>query len=101
MNIAIDYVGEPKLQFGSYFEYEDAQTGLAEFGPVGKCIDGLHKETIRLGFVGTSGTISGAHEWVEACSKPIQSENIKTINRTKSVGLFSDEESVGAGISRK
>jgi hypothetical protein len=92
MNIEIAYFGEPKLQFGSYFEYEDAKTGLAEFGPFGKCIDGLHKETIRLGFVGTNGTISGAHEWVEACGKPIQSENIKTINKAKPGGLFSDEE---------
>ena len=42
MTFDIDYLPEPKLQFGKYFEHEDTKTGLAEFGPFGQNIDGLH-----------------------------------------------------------
>jgi hypothetical protein len=94
MNIDLAYFGEPKLQFGGYFEYDDAKTGLAEFGPFGKCIDGLHKETIRLGFVGTRETISGAHEWVEECGHYIQSENVKKTIVDKAGTLFVDDDTV-------
>ena len=58
----IDYLQEPKLQFGEYFEHEDTKTGLAEFGPFGKNIPGLHPNGIKLGFIGTRETIDDAIE---------------------------------------
>jgi len=79
MSIKLEYLGEPKLQFGHYFEHEDTKTGLAEYGPFGKNIKGLHPTQIKLGFVGTRETISGAKEWIEACGKSIESENIKEV----------------------
>jgi hypothetical protein len=81
MSIEFKYLEEPKLQFGDYFEHEDTKTGLAEFGPFGKNIPGLHPSEIRLGFVGTRETIAGAREWVEKCGSPIESENIRIIGR--------------------
>lgn len=78
MSLKIEYLGEPKLQFGHYFEHEDTKTGLAEYGPFGKNIPGLHPSEIRLGFIGTRETVSTAKEWIEMCSRPIESENIKT-----------------------
>src|SRR6476646_6326869 len=77
--LEIEYLPEPKLQFGSYFEHEDSKTGLAEFGPFGKNVDGLHPPEIRLGFVGTRETIAGAKEWIEECGTAIESENRKTV----------------------
>ena len=79
MSIEFEYINEPKLEFGDYFEHEDTKTGLAEFGPFGKNIPGLHPSEINLGFVGTRETIAGTKEWIEKCSLPIESENIKTI----------------------
>jgi hypothetical protein len=79
MTIEVEYLPEPKLQFGSYFEHEDSKTGLAEFGPFGKAVPGLHPSEIKLGFVGTRETVSGAREWIEECSSPIESENVKVI----------------------
>lgn len=73
----IDYLREPKLQFSDFFEHEDTKTGLAEFGPFGKNIPGLHPSEIKIGFIGTRETISGALEWVERCSSFIESENIE------------------------
>src|SRR4030042_785603 len=83
MNISLDYLQEPKLQFGAYFEHEDTKTGLAEFGPFGKNVSGLHPSEIKLGFIGTRETISGAQEWVEQCRHFIESENIVPIGRPR------------------
>ena len=33
MSISVEYLHEPKLLFGKYFEHQDTKTGLAEFGP--------------------------------------------------------------------
>jgi len=77
MTIKIDYLREPKLQFGDYFEHEDTKTGLAEFGTFGKNISGLHPSEIKVGFIGTRETISGALEWVDRCGSFIESENIE------------------------
>lgn len=86
-SIEFEYLDEPKLQFGDYFEHEDTKTGLAEFGPFGKNLPGLHPSEIRLGFIGTRETISGAKEWVEKCKSPVESENVRSVGRrTKSTG---------------
>jgi len=80
-NIKIDYFEEPDLQFGRYFEHAAAKTGLAEYGPFGKNIDGLHESQIKLGFVGTSSSISMAQEWISRCRNYIESENLKVTER--------------------
>ena len=67
MSIRLEYLPEPNLQFGEYFEHEDTKTGLAEFGPFGKNVPGLHPAEIKLGFVGTRETVSDAKEWITAC----------------------------------
>jgi len=77
--IKFDYLKEPSLMFGDYFEHEDTKTGLYEHGPFGKNIAGLHISEIRLGFIGTLETISIAKEWIDRCSNYIESENIKII----------------------
>jgi len=86
MKIEIDYLPEPTLQFGQYFEHEDTKTGLAEYGPFGKNIAGLHPPAIRLGFIGTRATIEGAMEWVEECGGYIESENIRLIRERQKKG---------------
>ena len=98
MTINFEYLAEPKLQFGDYFEHEDTKTGLAEFGPFGKNVVGLHPSEIRLGFVGTPETISGAKEWIDECGSAIESENIKVIRDSIAASnvpsLFDDDSTV-------
>ncbi|MFP5274254.1 argonaute/piwi family protein [Coleofasciculus sp.] len=94
MSIKIEHLEEPKLQFARDFEHEDSKTGLAEFGPFGQNVSGLHPSEIRLGFIGTRETISGAKEWIEECSHPIESQNIKVVNRRSHLeasSLFPEE----------
>jgi hypothetical protein len=93
---SIEWLGEPKLQVAQYFEHDDAKTGLAEFGPFGRNVSGLHRSEIKLGFVGTRETIAGAKEWIEECGREIESENVKHPKKVaaREPGLFdeADEE---------
>jgi hypothetical protein len=77
--IKFEYLQEPKLQFGEYFEHEDTKTGLAEYGPFGKNIPGLHRSSIKLGFIGTRETIDDAIDWIERCGSFIESENVERV----------------------
>lgn len=86
MKIDIEYLPEPTLQFGQYFEHEDTKTGLAEYGPFGKNVEGLHPSTIKLGFIGTRATIEGAMEWIGECKGYIESENVKLIRDRQKKG---------------
>src|SRR5580704_9978333 len=95
--LEIEYLSEPKLQFGSFFEHEDSKTGLAEFGPFGRNVSGLHPSEIRLGFIGTRETIAGAREWMEELRSPIESENRKTVGNLVKVEDTS-QTLFGAGI---
>lgn len=94
MSIEVSFLDEPKLQFGSFFEHPDTKTGLAEFGPFGKCVDGLHPSEVRLGYVGTRQTIAGAKEWVEECGGFIESTNITPLGKATQSdgGLFEEDE---------
>ena len=40
MSFSVEYLHEPKLQFGKYFEHQDTKTGLAENGPFGTNVGG-------------------------------------------------------------
>jgi hypothetical protein len=103
MSLTLEYLEEPLLQFGQYFEHQDTKTGLAEYGPFGKNISGLHPSEIRLGFIGTRETISVAKEWIEACASPIESENIKQVRQhanTDINSLFDEELTPDATLTR-
>jgi hypothetical protein len=79
MAISVEYLPEPNLLFGKYFEHQDTKTGLAEFGPFGKNVAGLHPTEIKVGFVGTRETIAGAAEWLTECGSEVESQNAKVI----------------------
>jgi hypothetical protein len=87
-----EHLAEPKLQFGQYFEHQDTKTGLAECGPFGLNIEGLHPSEIKVGFIGTRETITGAKEWIETCSRPFESENTRVLGGSKHPinGLFGE-----------
>ncbi len=92
--IAFTYenLAEPKLQFGQYFEHQDTKTGLAECGPFGLNVDGLHPSEIKIGLIGTRETIAGAKEWIETCGNPIESENARILGGStfSDNGLFGE-----------
>jgi hypothetical protein len=93
MDFTFEWLPEPKLQFGQYFEHEDNKTGLAEFGPFGLNVPGLHCSEIKVGFVGTRETIAGAKEWIQECKQGIESHNVKRTGKSAPHGpdLFGAE----------
>ena len=97
MNSSVEYLPEPKLQFGKYFEHHDTKTGLAEFGPFGKNVPGLHPSEVKVGFIGTRETIAGAREWIEECGSEIESVNAKVI-RSKIQASDDEPNLFGDGI---
>jgi len=97
LTIEIDYLHEPKLCFGSHFKHQDSKTGLAEYGPFGKTVPGLHPSEINVGFIGTRETITGVKEWLEECGSEIESENSKVI-REKIKELDDKPDLFGAGV---
>ena len=96
MSIEIDYLIEPKLQFGKYFEHQDTKTGLAEFGPFGKNIDGLHPSEVRVGFIGTRETIQGTKDWITECGSEIESDNAKQVH--EKFKEFGENDLFGEGV---
>lgn len=97
MSLTIEYLPEPHLQFGSNFEHPDAKTGLAEFGPFGKNLDGVHPSEIRVGFVGTPESITTAKLWLEECARPIASQNIQVERRRQGA----EQDMFGADLPQR
>lgn len=96
MNIDFQLFPEPRLQFGQFFEHEDSKTGLAEYGPFGKNVQGLHPSEVKIGFIGTRETIAGAHEWVEECAGKIESRTMKrTSLRHPEAKMLFNEQDIG------
>src|SRR6266516_7172419 len=93
ITFTFEHLAEPKLQFGKYFEHQDPKTGLAECGPFGLNIDGLHPSEIKVGFIGTRETIAGAREWIEVCGRQFESENKRNLGglALPTNGLFDEE----------
>ena len=90
VSVKIEFLGEPTLQFGHFFQHEDTKTGLAEYGPYGKSVEGLHASDIRLGFVGTRETIGLAQEWIDECGGVVESESTSSSREAvPKGGLFS------------
>ncbi|MEN9938492.1 MAG: hypothetical protein RLZZ387_5071 [Chloroflexota bacterium] len=103
MSLRIEYLEEPKLEFGHGFEHEDTKTGLAEYGPFGKTVAGLHPSEIKIGFIGTRETIASAKEWITHCGSPIESENIKRSHSVvveTGLTLFGEPLGINSSVTR-
>jgi hypothetical protein len=61
----IDFIQEPELEFG-FGRHVDIRFGLMEYGPLDVGTD-LAPHEIRIGIVGTPGTVEGTREWLERC----------------------------------
>lgn len=93
MVIRIVKLAEPNLEFAGKFKTSDPRNGLTMFGPLGKSLDGFHREAIRVGFVGTIETISNAKAWLEECSKKVESDKLITVV-DKSISQLDESQTV-------
>ena len=79
MNVHVELIPEPDLEFFGHFLYPDKKTGLSEHGPYGRTDPALHKDQIRVGVVGTRATVELAERWIDECRGPIETN--KTVKR--------------------
>jgi hypothetical protein len=79
MDITVEYIPEPHLEFGGHFLHPDKKTGLAETGPFGRTDPALHPTQIKVGIVGTRATAELCERWVDECRGYIETD--KTAKR--------------------
>jgi hypothetical protein len=65
--LVVGWLPEPNLVFREHQMATDPKEGLSLYGPYGLS-SGEHPERIRVGFVGSEGTIAQAKEWLKRCS---------------------------------
>lgn len=74
MDISVEYIPEPHLEFNGHFLHVDKKTGLAEYGPFGRTDPALHPTQIRIGIVGTRATVELCERWVDECRGYIETD---------------------------
>jgi hypothetical protein len=75
MDIAVEYIREPHLEFAGHFLHVDKKTGLAEHGPFGRVDPALHPRQINIGIAGTRATVELCDRWVDECRGRIETDN--------------------------
>ncbi len=68
----VEFLQEPELEFGTG-RHVDIRFGLMNYGPLDAGTP-LAPRKIRLGIVGTPGTVQGVHEWLERCRNGIEAK---------------------------
>lgn len=88
MEISVEYIPEPYLEFNNHLLHTDKKTGLAESGPFGRTDPALHPTQIRVGIVGTRATAELCERWLDECRGYIETD--KTEKRRPQT-ILSDE----------
>jgi len=74
VEISVEYIPEPHLEFGGHFLHPDKKTGLAQHGPFGRTHAALHPAQIKVGIVGTRATAELCERWVDECRGRIETD---------------------------
>jgi hypothetical protein len=98
MDITVEYIPEPHLEFAGHFLHVDKKTGLAEHGPYGRTDPALHPQQIKIGIVGTRATVELCERWIDECRGSIETD--KTEQRPPAIATsdepFNEEDYVEA-----
>lgn len=78
MNIIVELIPEPYLEFNSSFLHPDKKTGIAEYGPFGRTDPAIHPDKIKAGIVGTRATSESCQKWINECKSYIETDRSKT-----------------------
>ena len=74
MEISVEYIPEPHLEFGGHFLHPDKKTGLAQHGPFGRTHAALHPAQIKVGIVGTRATAELCERMLAAAKAEVAQE---------------------------
>jgi hypothetical protein len=74
ININVQELSQPLLEFGGPGEFIDQKEGLAQAGPFDLRFGGAHRNQVKVGIVGPPEMVAMAVKWIERCRKPILSK---------------------------
>lgn len=89
MDIKVEYIPEPHLEFNGHFLHPDKKTGLAEFGLFGRTDPPLHPPQVRVGIAGTRATAELCERWVDECRGRIETDKSQ---KRRPTPLLPDEQ---------
>lgn len=69
-------IDEPHLAFHNQQSHVDIKAGLTAFGAFDKGSDNVPKP-VRIGVIGTTATVDGVRDWIEACKRGVKSSETK------------------------
>jgi hypothetical protein len=92
----IDFLPEPELEFGTG-RHVDIRFGLMNHGPLDSNAP-LAPKKIRLGLVGTAGTVEGVHEWLERCRNGIEAKKSHQPNLFPKFPGYGPDTNLGASF---
>jgi hypothetical protein len=72
----LQFIEEPRLAFHQNNTHVDIRAGLSTFGAFDKGSVGV-PVPIRLGVIGTTGTVDGVRDWLEQCKNGVGSDEAR------------------------
>ena len=74
IQMELNQLPPPEIEFGSPGIFTDLKVGLTEAGPFDLRFGAAHKKEIRVGLVGNAGILKQAQQWLKRCQAHIPSE---------------------------
>ncbi len=62
------YIKEPLLEFAEGGQHVDPKLGILRYGPKTLADGNRHPKLVRVGLIGTAGSIEAAQQWLQKCS---------------------------------
>ncbi|AHF92701.1 hypothetical protein OPIT5_23245 [Opitutaceae bacterium TAV5] len=90
----IDFIEEPLLEFG-FDRHVDIRYGIQNLNPF-DYKDNKRPASIRVGFVGTQQSMTGASAWMESCRSPIAGKESRKTNLFPAFPGFNPDSSFRA-----
>ena len=74
IQMQINQLPTPEIEFGAPGTFIDPKVGLTEAGPFDLRFGAAHKREVRVGFVGNTEILNKGYKWIERCCKVIPTE---------------------------
>lgn len=74
IQMEINQLPTPEIEFGAPGTFIDPKVGLTEAGPFDRRFGAAQKREVRVGFVGNTEILNKSYKWIERCRKVIPTE---------------------------
>ena len=98
----LQFIEEPRLAFHQSNTHVDIRAGLSTFGAFDKGSVSV-PVPIRLGVIGTTGTVDGVRDWLEQCKNGVSSSDEQKLRelRPSFPGMMDAQSSLNSPTQRR